>query len=1029
MGDLDVGDGQNGLAGVGIFRVGNHNGTGSPRLDAVVHIRGGSQGTLVGCRTVVLSIVDSVAHLIACSGLQADLDIRNNICICLIQVEGHSLTGGQVELIVGAVADIVGNAEIRIIAVNEDGSIQFLVGTGNNDLTLIILGDSIVGSRNDIVSQLLVDRPCLAVLNVGAVHNTDDTAISLLTGNNTGRIVDPDGIQIQIVAVLASILVLRIGLVHVAVVGRGDGDIVGAVGQALDLDHRNLPQSAGIIEGHSAILFHTVVGIDQGISDEVTLSIGNTDQQTAGGAGGHGDHIEAGAAEAEVCGSVGIGIHMDHCHTVEGIGGVVGISQIGAIDVVGIDGGQVVHAGTVLALGHFRTLGDGPAKVSIIRRVGGSAVVLHGIQGQEALLVIDGGGGNHRHSTVIVLLGLLVGGLIGGLIAEPVIAAHLHILGGIADLGADDLGIAVGTAVVCFTERSIGLICGDPAHIGAYTLQSAGVAQHIIFQNGDIHGKAVVHHNGVIHGADGPHHCEVHGGIVVAVAVAVGAVVLGVFVGTLVAGDIGGRHLGGIAVDDPSAAAGAGVDGDLIAGGIVKHGVAIGQNAAVDGVKADLTAALLIVQQNGLVGHRLGDLVGSQEVCRGIAVSIQRLTGMTVHQVERIADPSGSPAGNGRGNRLGNLVAHPVDITQSRVVIGGIGACGNALLHGTIQVDHVGQGVLLFVDGADVPHKGLGSDLNIAHLLSDRSSIVVEILGADHTIFIQDVLFGHLVGSRHGTVFIEGNDLDGILVAVGLAHILFGAVAGLSIGGSVDVGDADGDAGIHIWPLYGVVVLILCAGIHGGSPLQVEVVTHLILEHRFGCGIGDAEGDAAERSIQLIGIANIGVIVALAGRNGLDQILGDINGDLSIFLQAEADGVEFGAQALALLHIGRSIARCVRHDHIVGLVGRSLDSLGKAVGMAGAVTVVEVAVILGRSVLAVSSLKGIGIGPGTLQPVDPAHILVTTVTLVKAVVTEGAAVGQEDDKLLTVLGVGSLLGSQQIVGISQSAVIVGAAVQ
>ena len=472
--------------------------------NTVVHIGGGADG--------LLGAVDLIGNGAAVAHLDAKLNIgyaggRDALIVgvgILVDghIEGHSLAGHQIQLVVGAVVDVVADAVVLILAVNEDSSLHELIICGEGDLAGFgINGDTLGG--NHVVAQLFIDGPAFVVLDVGIVG-----IFAFISG-----IVDTNCIQVQIIAAGGGSMVEEI------VVAGGDLDGVLAVVQTKDLDDGHLVHSVGIIYGDNPfagiILGIAIEGIHDGALNGVAIRIGDLDGDGAGSVAGHADHIEAGAPEGEVGFTTDRGSDGDLGGRAHGVIAPGGISAVVTILIVGI----VAAADRVLT-GTVGSLGAGLGTLLPLRG-GVLYVVGEGLQRQEVILIVDRGSGDDGNLGVHTCAGR--GGCAGlivvhlCLIEEGYRSIELHAVSLIqrdADIVVIDQRCSTdGQSKGGSIAGSIGTTVDDYA-TGSVAGQTHNTGCHgVILYDVDHHIQAEVHDDGVLLQLEFPDNSEGNGSV------------------------------------------------------------------------------------------------------------------------------------------------------------------------------------------------------------------------------------------------------------------------------------------------------------------------------------------------------------------------------------------------------------------------------------------------------------------------------------------------------------------------------------
>ena len=555
-----------------------------------------------------------------------------------------------------------------------------------------------------------------------------------------GRIVDPDGIQIEVVA----------GAVHdmvkIAHIGRGDGDGVPAVGQILNLHDGNLVQGVGIIGIHNdplvlvgnhgfggvlrenggadlrcahrigvlhllragelPVAIHIGIGIleqiascvaVEGIHEVIIADIlgtaGHIHDDVAGLVAGQGDDIEAGAVEAEGGGTVGGIIHGDLGGSAQRVVAHAGVSTVVAVVVVGIKGGGDLRlTGTILSLNRAAVLGVDPGIYALLRTIHVVA-----LQGNEVILIVDGSrrddgdGGVHisqsSHTVQIIdELGLVVE-------LDGILEFHVVLMEADVVLAVDLDDIAIDCEFLFLQSSDTGNAVID-VYVSSRIRADAGqpVLHHVVLNRIDQNIQTIVHHDGIRDQIGRPDNGKRNSGI--AEVKAVGHIFF--FIGT-VSGisdtSLGVVDLGGGSIP---AVAHTAVDGEvvvqrialsilvdlqLIVGLIVEQGVALGQLFTCHPLGIQIGKALISggigIAPDHMLGEDLGDEGGIGEVDR-LAGLVDGVT-ILVDQIEHVGDLCAVPGHLGNGELLAAVVAVEVLVGDVGPFIGGIGT-GQSLL-------------------------------------------------------------------------------------------------------------------------------------------------------------------------------------------------------------------------------------------------------------------------------------------------------------------------------------------------------------
>ena len=419
-------------------------------------------------------------------------------------MEHHSLICSQIQLVVGTKFDILLNFGVLGNTINENSTLIYTKALRVNQL----ITQFPVGGNNFMIRVIGVEN----ILICGIVCH------------NTCGIVDPDGIQEQVVAVAAG------HVVHEFTVGRGQSDFVVAVIHASLGDDGDLVQVRRILtlgcSPFAVFKFVTPIGIheDNVIFHDlpVTVSVRLEDlrDQNAGVITGDGDHIKASAVEFELGGGVLICADRDLGGTAHGEVGIDVIGTVKAVNVVSIIGtAQLIIARTVHFL-HIRVGSCDGCGISFLLRlndlgIGGGAplgrVTVMGIEVQEFILIIDRCGGNdsdrgiqatgQKILTVIVvdcgyiIEGQRLGKLHAVFLIEGKSDGRLVFHRCRADLHAVDHQRNAGFAGDVIVMPLVYLHTGGL--IGTQTHHTAG--QGIVFGDIDHHIQAEVHHDRVLH--------------------------------------------------------------------------------------------------------------------------------------------------------------------------------------------------------------------------------------------------------------------------------------------------------------------------------------------------------------------------------------------------------------------------------------------------------------------------------------------------------------------------------------------------
>ena len=390
------------------------------------------------------------------------------------QIKGDGLTGSQIQLVIGAVVGIVRD---RI-------SLALILSVVDKDNAAYRrVSQTVVFSLlNDQVSQLEVLRPAFTVGNVGILDHF--VIRSICFHAVVGGIVDPDGIQIEVVISLLLMIQHRF-------IPHRDDHCVLIVGQAADLHNRNLIQCIGgccrnpcvfhafcrvaicrillqcclflsctcrslalnsldpdafrIVRSNIPLIGHiakrpfvTVVGIHHmalycfrtillGCKILCTIDIhcdGASDIVC------QGDDIEAGSVKGELRLGKLTGFYPDVFCGSQRVFRHVGIGTVVAVDVVGIHVGEAVLAGTVLCL-----ICTGCIRIRIFpgagnRSRGSIRLNFPAGVGYKVILIVDRRCGNHGNSGVVVTLRAHRTRIFHR-IDEGFFLLHLHTVGGI----------------------------------------------------------------------------------------------------------------------------------------------------------------------------------------------------------------------------------------------------------------------------------------------------------------------------------------------------------------------------------------------------------------------------------------------------------------------------------------------------------------------------------------------------------------------------------------------------------------------
>ena len=647
-------------------------------------------------------------------------------------------------------------------------------------------------------------------------------------------------------------------------------------------------------------------------------------------------------------------------------------------------------------------------------------------------------------------------------------AVHLHGVQGVADLagGGVDGGGAVGAVVGVGGQQVVGGVAVPDQTLGLHgadTGQLAVGTEHVIGQNGDIHGQTVVHHDGIGQGLDLPDDCEPDHGVGVVVAIAAGVQAVGVSraVAAVILHDIGGR--GVLGLGDLPVAGVIGVDGDLISCAGIVQLITLGQDLVRQDVGLNVRSA---VQGDGLVQHGVGDgdLVG--EGAGGAGGLVDHDLTVLVDQIEGVGNVGLLPGQDGGNGILVGGVVQIVVVVEVCVVVGGVGTGLAGTLHGAGQVDIVAQGQLGGLDGAHAPVEGLagqdiggaGGQIVLIHAGGDIQTfdgntlvggVVVEVLGTDDAVGTQDVgTLADDAGVRTGDgvdllavlglpVELEDDGLQDLVGALTVADLVLGALAALVVGTGEDVVLDDLDLGVLrlIGNQSATIAHRIAIQVDQRLHLQIVVLTHLVHVAGVVGRVVDCSGNAIEGMVQFIRLGNLIVVLgtAIVVRSGGCQSLVDaVDRNLAILLCIEVDGEHLGTQTGDGVEVvltggdqGSLRQTCgALTDDLITLVGIALDGVGHTVLVELTVAIMVVQVIEVAVVGAVQVAGGqIGSLPGTGQPVVPLGIGILGTEVVPL---QGCTVGHEDDIQITFLGVLGLDGGAELIDGIESIVIVGA---
>ena len=1078
MGHLHVSDGQNSTADI----LDDHFAFQSILQNAVVHVGGRIDGVFI--------VIDLEGHGITGCHLDTHLQISHPRSIQFvvaigihgqfiadIHSKGNCLLVVQIQLIVGAIADIVRNAISGSLAVNEYRSAEdaiCIIAHSNLQTAILISAHGNLGCVDDLIAQLSVDGPCLAVLHISIL----DGRIGLFAAGNTGRIVDTDGIQIQIVTIgclnVAFIVIDNtLGLVHRCHISGGQLCSISVMGQTGNFQNGHLIQAVGGVVGNNPLATFeliAVIGVDDLLGNNSTATVLHLQCENTSGIAGQGDHVEAGTTEAKGCSTVGSGIHMNHGGAAQRILGDVGVSAVVTVNIVGVDHSveaelDIIGAVLILSLtggrtiqipltGHHTSLGNLGLYTSC------RTICIISREGQELILIVDGGGGDDGQITIVCAIVFTLNGVgILDAVSEGIHIGHHHGGGRIADHGVF-IGIAgCGSINHSRTKRtfrtliiegfSLLTLSGLSQLAGNNAGQLAVLTEHVVGQHMDIHRQTEVDDHSVTHGARLPLHGEPDGGVgilMVGIVVTV-TVLIGVGI-TVVVGNIGAVKIikaGGCAGNLPITGF-IGVSLNGIVSFFIVQPVACRKNAGCSnshGLKRRGTG----IQKYFLIqGGAYDD--GSVGEGNLHTVVVHRLTTGSVHQIESVADIGALPSCSGRYSSLltGKLLI--VVVIQNGIAVGiiGTGFAADINVQRAFQMDIVAQGQFGGADVADVPVEALGSQrslggtvaIHIDHLGtvvggSLLVGVVEDILAADDAVAVEDVSITHQIGLctaqgvRAVSVLgrLEGNDFQSLVlvgaILVGLAGTnllcVFSAQRTISTDQFLtgpDLVGADFQHGVD-----GALVHGLTGGqVFHGSQLQIEGLTHFVHEVGVGGSQQNVGGEAGECTLQVGDRVNVEELFVIAG-DGLQN--GDLVffGTLSTILQQQTDGVHGSTQAL--YGFQSTNAAGIEANDIFGVSDGCLDRLSRAVQLAVVIVItgIELRIINVRNIVA-----GIRIGI-VIPTADPFDILVLAVIGLGAVVLRGRAVGQEQHELLTLgIAVGLLLG-QQVIGHLQTVVVVG----
>ena len=714
-------------------------------------------------------------------------------------------------------------------------------------------------------------------------------------------------------------------------IGSGDGDGVLAVGQALCLDHGNLIQGVLLIGSGDplavSVLGVAVVGIDHHVLHRVTALVHDLHSQSAGGVAGHGDDVETGAVEGELCGGVLTGGYVDHGGGAQGVLAHGGVSCIVAIVVVGVDGiRDLALTGTILLLGCVGSGTDGdPTLVLRIGSRSGTIVVFLlygvgvGLQLHELILVVDGGCGDHGDGGVHVdgLQDVILVVACLGLIVEHGGIGKLHavvLVQGESDGGQALHGGSAHQLVVHIHIRGLCLGCAVLAAVHGDTLGSVCTDAHnlalqsIVGGNVDDHIQTVVHNHGVGCQVCGPDNGESDGGVgeVEAGEDIIGSIAAGsgVLDACLGVEDLGGvlagyihlfsrdnevvaQILTGLVLEDIDGVAGAGI----------VQGVDLGQQFCCD-LFSGQSLVLIGIPGDGL-GVHVGDVDGLSEG-NDAACTVDGLT-LGIDQIEGVGNLSAVPGQLGLGEFLLALVIQVVGIGDGGVFVGGVGTCFG-LIFGIItgrvlQIQVVAQCQLGGIQLISLPGDDMGG------------SVVGEVVGDDGNDIAVGVL-GDLLA-------VQSNGLDD--------HGLAGTVL-VRIQGVLQHIDGQGSA-------------VRQRHVFGSFQNQGVLVSDLVGDGDIGGSFLDGIDDVLENGNQLVcaligadelGIIAVGgrVIVCVAGAVAADLLQNSVGVAVG---QLDTDGVDLHAGITHLLGVVLGVG-VVHVSSTVGVVTVVAVVLHAAVG-------------------------------------------------------------------------------------------------
>ena len=632
-----------------------------------------------------------------------------------------------------------------------------------------------------------------------------------------------------------------------------NGYIIGVIGKSINLNDRHLPDGiCGIRIYSPAILLVICVAIvvihSLLFRNDASGTILYSDHDGAGITVGQGDDIKACAGEGEACFrriAIGTccGIHCNLMRRAQAVCGKVPIVAVVAVEVIRVNLAQAGAAGAVLILHRslllFSVYGPytGCITLGSVRRI---------FEGDEAILIVNGGCRDHGYGSVIIAT-ILTAGVVYS-IGELVHALHLHIgrgvtyhtlfgHGRIRDYRC--LAVLAGKLGGCKRRICIAVyssVCLFCTHILKFTL----VIEHIVLQHMDIHRQTVVDDNRIGNGLDGIGHSEPDHRM----SIIITSILCAQFCGRIAAVlcDIGSCRI--LALCDGPAAGAVGVDSNIVSGAGIVERIARGQNTGCNNIGLHI---LLAVQEHLAVNNRVGDgnLIGKGT--GGAGGLVYDDLAVFIYQIEGVAHIGALPGKHGGYGVLLGSIAQPVGVVQCGAIVGGIGAGFSCAFHGASQIDIVAQCQLCLVDGAHLPVEGLRSQIIIVGSVSIgidgnrlAGGVVPEGIGTDHA--VNENIADLLIGVGLGSICVKCHRLQHCGSALPLADFGFRNAVRLCI----DV------IGLYNDLRRNGVCCSVTQLISGRSHLQIIAGAHGIHEAGIGRRIGNLIADGGKGIAQII---------------------------------------------------------------------------------------------------------------------------------------------------------------------------------